>query len=300
MARLVQFFISIVNSILVVFIVLVPVDTQDPVASCVAEIKIRKNTVYTASSASMLNISCPVTYCKEIPVVEWIKIDDTSKFIHISGTNQVTITQEQAGLKDIVSYLSFRNISTDDNGIYRCMISKSAFSLESHNINVNVSVFSYHDNTNNTIGFEEKVPGVSWLSYVFIGFGILCLVMIVMLISFLCINLHSRKSNSHRHKNATCCPKPPSATTSGKSQEIPEEQNNIYDAPTDDLHPELDSLYMGSDQECTLDMRNGNRIGDGSQQIVYATLQHPTPREPSAVRHKSREQLSEYASIRIC
>lgn len=120
----------------IIWINLLPVD---PVASCVAEIKIRKNTVYTASSASMLNISCPVTYCKEIPVVEWIKIDDTSKFIHISGTNQVTITQEQAGLKDIVSYLSFRNISTDDNGIYRCMISKSAFSLESHNINVNVS-----------------------------------------------------------------------------------------------------------------------------------------------------------------
>ncbi|XP_026768807.3 B- and T-lymphocyte attenuator [Pangasianodon hypophthalmus] len=295
MARPVLFFISVVNSILVVFILLVPVATQGQIASCVPEIKVRKNTLYTASSESKLNISCPVTYCEEIPAVGWIKIDNKNNFIRISGTNQVTITQEQTGLKDITSHMIFWNISTDDNGIYRCMISASNFSLESHNINVNVSVSSYTTNTTNPDRFTEKLP--SWLLYVFICSGILGLVMIVMLISFLCINRCSGKANSRRHKNATFCPKPLSATTSGKSQEIPEEQSNIYDTPTDDLYS--DALYTGASQECTAVMGNGNRSGDGSQQIVYATLQHPTAQKPSAVRQQSREQLSEYASIRI-
>ncbi|MCJ8732857.1 hypothetical protein PDJAM_G00215970 [Pangasius djambal] len=296
MARPVLFFISVVNSVLVVFILLVPVATQGPGAPCVPEIKVRKNTVYTPSSESRLNISCPVTYCEEIPAFGWIKIDNTNNFIRISETNQVTITQEQTGSKDIISYMIFRNISTDDNGIYRCMISTSNFSSESHNINVNVSVSSYTTNTNNTTNNNtEKLA--SWHLYVFICSGILGLVMTVMMISFLCINRCSRKANSHRHKKATFCPKPLSATTSGKSQEIPEEQSNIYDAPTDDLYS--DALYTGDSQECRAVTRNRKGSGDGSQQIVYASLQHPTAREPSAVRQQSREQLSEYASIRI-
>lgn len=80
-----------------------------------------------------------MTYCKDTPVVRWFKIEDTNKYTHIIGTNQVNITQEPKGLNGIISCLSFRNISTDDTGVYRCMISTSNFSSESHNINVNVS-----------------------------------------------------------------------------------------------------------------------------------------------------------------
>lgn len=78
-------------------------------------------------------------YCKEIPAVKWIKINDTNHFMLISETNHVIITQEQTVPEKTVSYLSFKNISRGDIGIYRCMISTPAYSLESHNINVNVS-----------------------------------------------------------------------------------------------------------------------------------------------------------------
>ncbi|XP_053353231.1 B- and T-lymphocyte attenuator-like [Clarias gariepinus] len=298
MARPVPIFIWVVKSTLLVFILVVPVHTQGPVASCVPEIKVRKNTVYESSRERRLNIPCPVTYCAAVPAVAWMKIDETSKYIPINETNHVSITQEETGLKNIISYLSFRDISTHSNGVYRCKIFTGNFSLESHNININVSDSSYLS-ANNSTGFSETKSDVSWLLYAFICLGILGLVVTVMMISFLCINICSRKAYSRRHKNAVPCLKPRSAPTSGKSQEIPEEQNNIYDVPTDDVHSELDSWHAQNDQECTSDMRNGYRSSDGSQQIVYATLQHPTARGPPATRHQSREHLSEYASIRI-
>ncbi|KAF5899303.1 B- and T-lymphocyte attenuator-like, partial [Clarias magur] len=171
-----------------------------PVASCVPEIKVRKNTVYSASRERLLNISCPVTYCAEVPTVAWMKIDETSKYIPINETNHLTITQERTGLKNIISYLSFRNISTHNNGVYRCKIFSTNFSLESHNININVSDSSYLTSANNSTGFSETKSDVSWLLYVFICLGILGLVVTVMLISFLCINICSRNANSRRNK----------------------------------------------------------------------------------------------------
>lgn len=113
---------------------LLPVGPGD---SCVPQVKVRKNTVVTASCES---ISCPVTYCEEIPAIAWIKIDNESNYIPISEKSQVTIKQEQNGLNDLVSYLSFKNISTDHNGIYRCMINTSNFSSKSHSINVSIPV----------------------------------------------------------------------------------------------------------------------------------------------------------------
>ncbi|KAK3568621.1 hypothetical protein QTP86_010633 [Hemibagrus guttatus] len=268
---------------------------ENPDASCVPQIKVRKNTVYTPIREHQLNISCPVTYCNEIPVVQWIKIDDRNNFIHINETNQVTITEEQTGLKEKISYLSFKNILPDYNGIYRCKVFTPGFSSESHSINLTVSDPSNNTNVNNINGLtKERETDVRQLLYVFICLGILGLVMIVMLISFLCINRYSRKT--HRNKS---CLKPVTTTTPGKSQEIPEEQSNIYDATENDLHLEPDSLYTGNNQKCAPDMRNGNRDSDRSEQIVYATLQHPTSRGPPAVRHQARDQQSEYASIRI-
>ncbi|KAK2849761.1 hypothetical protein Q7C36_008544 [Tachysurus vachellii] len=288
MARPVQFLIS------VVFILIELADAQDSVTSCVPEIKLRKNTLYTASKENKLNISCPVTYCNEIPVVEWIKIGDMDIFMHIKETNQVTITEEQTGLKEIISYLSFRNFVPGDIGIYRCKVTTSGFSSESHNINVNVSDSAGYTSINSTtVPQKEKETDDRRLLYVFICLGTLGLVLFVMLISFLCIN------QCEFDTYALNCPRPASTTTSGKSQEIPEEQNNIYDATTDELHSELNSLCTENNQNCTPVTRNRNRSSDGSEQIVYATLQHPTPSGPSAVHHQSRDQLSEYASIRI-
>ncbi|KAF7709210.1 B- and T-lymphocyte attenuator-like [Silurus meridionalis] len=233
------------SSRLVVFVLVLLVDAQDPVDSCVSNINLRKNTVYVVSSGSMLNISCPVSYCKDVPTVKWIKIDHTNNFIVISETNQITITQIQKEPKTIISYLSIRNVSKIEQGFYRCMISYSNFSSESHNIIVNVS----EKETKAGIGVQATY--ISWFLYIFICVGILSLVMVVMLSSLLCINQCSRKSNSHR-------------------------QN-----------------------EYTQDMRNRSKSNDVLREIVYATLQHPAPREESAVWHVSTEQLVEYASIQI-
>ncbi|XP_053353233.1 B- and T-lymphocyte attenuator-like isoform X2 [Clarias gariepinus] len=186
--------VSVFISLLLAFTFFVTVNAQGPVASCVPEIKVRKNTVYESSRERRLNIPCPVTYCAEVPAVAWMKMDETSKYIPITETNHVSITQEETGLKNIISYLSFRDISTHSNGVYRCKIFTGNFSLESHNININVSVPSYPTESD-----------VSWILYVFICLGIFGLVVMVMLISFLnkCHSVCPIETDYHQTKYTT-------------------------------------------------------------------------------------------------
>ncbi|MCI4378738.1 hypothetical protein PGIGA_G00219220 [Pangasianodon gigas] len=63
------------------------------------------------------------------------------------------------------------------------MISASNFSLESHNINVNVSGRTLE--TADRIPIMVNVPQLSWLPYSFMCLGILLLLMTMMLISSL-------------------------------------------------------------------------------------------------------------------
>lgn len=60
------------------------------------------------------------------------------------------------------------------------------FNYKKHKVYLSFIDHSYADVNNTTE--EGVVSGVKWLLYVCIGLGILSLVVMVMLISFLCIN----------------------------------------------------------------------------------------------------------------
>ncbi|XP_072541108.1 B- and T-lymphocyte attenuator-like [Salminus brasiliensis] len=271
------------NTLTVVLILFGHVDAQGSEGGCAPEVRARK-TFLRVFRNSPVTISCPVRYCEEIPSVKWFIYDDKDKGIPVNETGQITVTQERstAHEKEIISYLIFRSISSSDEGLYRCVASVPGFILESHNINISVSDTVLESDNGTFTPLTVSNSGVGWMPYVIICSSILSLVIVVMVIFFLSINgcKCSRKGKSHRTQV------PPSPNISG--QEMPDQRKNVYNLPAETLQIDEPSVYPARDQENT------------AQQIVYATLEHLTPREHSAMYHQSREQQSEYASIRIC
>ncbi|KAL7882119.1 hypothetical protein AOLI_G00089680 [Acnodon oligacanthus] len=168
----------------------VNVDAQGSAGLCVPAVRVRKNTVYRGSSKSPLRVPCPVTYCEQIPTVRWFRIKDTDTSIPVSETDRVTVTQDRptADEKEIISYLSFKSLSDQDDGIYRCVAVGSTGTSQSHNINVSVSEGNLLCVTVSPTLSEGKAT-VSWMSYIIICSGVFGLVT-VMFIIFL--SLHGR------------------------------------------------------------------------------------------------------------
>ncbi|XP_076858738.1 uncharacterized protein LOC143512385 [Brachyhypopomus gauderio] len=185
------------HGICVALILIVVVDAQGLPDLCVPQAKVQKKSYITVSSKSPLKISCPVTYCEEIPTVRWIKISDMDEWTLVNETDEITITQEQSGsgLKKVTSYLNFKSISKYDSGFYRCVISAFNFLSQSHSINVSVldgptvpmTIYGTNSSAivNNRLGPTTAAVSIGWLPYVFICLGILGVVTVVMVIYFL-------------------------------------------------------------------------------------------------------------------
>ncbi|XP_036430138.1 B- and T-lymphocyte attenuator-like [Colossoma macropomum] len=219
---------------IVAFGLFVTVDAQGPAGLCVPAVRVRKNTVYRGSSKSLLRVPCPVTYCEEIPTVRWFRIKDTDKSIPVSETDQVTVTQEwfTAEEKEIISYLSFKSLSVQDDGLYRCAAAGSNSASESHNIKVSVSD-TILDTVNGKVMFlpvtaSPTVPVINtaaaWMPYIIICSGVFCLVTIVMLIVLLSLYgcTCSRKPVKHtdQYTTAVFTPVETSPTISEHTEDI--------------------------------------------------------------------------------
>ncbi|XP_017568965.1 B- and T-lymphocyte attenuator-like [Pygocentrus nattereri] len=293
---------SVLNGVLLALILLGSVDAQGSTGLCVPAVRVRKSTVYRGSSKSPLRVPCPVSYCEQIPTVRWSRLDDSDQWIPVSETDQVTVTQDHptAGEKEIISYLSFKNVSVQDGGIYRCVAAGSNSTSQSHNINVSISDTNLDtvNGINSTSATEKKGTMFTWVPYIMICSGILGLFTLVMLISFLSLHgsICSRKAKKQRTQ-VPPCPNILKYNGHVHSQEKPEQRKKVFDTSKETLEPDMPSQHPVMDQKSTLSRSSGEQ---GPQQIVYATLEHLTPRETSLISLPSREQLSEYASIRIC
>ncbi|KAL6484375.1 hypothetical protein MHYP_G00064200 [Metynnis hypsauchen] len=292
---------SVLNGLLLALILLGIVNAQGSAGLCAPAVRVRKNTVYKGSSKSELRVPCPVKYCEQIPTVRWFRISDTNKAIPVSETDQVTVTQDRstADEKEIISYLRFKSLSDQDDGIYRCEAAGSKSTSPSHNINVSVSDnLDTVNGTSPTPSPKSLVNWFTWMPYIIICSGILGLVTVVLLISFL--SLHGSICSRKAKKQTTQVPPSPNIskyTGHIHSQEKPEQRKKVFDTSKETLKPDMPSMHPVMDQKSTLSRSSGQQ---GPQQIVYATLEHLTPRETSIISMPSREQLSEYASIRIC
>ncbi|XP_066497325.1 B- and T-lymphocyte attenuator-like [Hoplias malabaricus] len=284
-----------INVFLMALVLIGTIDAQGSADRfCAPTINVRKNTSVRGLTKSPLNISCPVRYCEEIPAVKWFKLDEANNRIPVNETDLITTTHSQTTEEKVfISYLNFRSVSDHDEGFYRCVASYLGSSSSSHTINVLIN-----GSANSTVN-DSKSGGepLSWLPYIIICMGIFSLVTVVMLVTFLSLHgcICSRKCNNHR-TGVPASPSPPKYDGHVHIQEEPELQKNIADSSTVTLQHNFTSQCPTMYHDNTQTQSHHERE---PQQIVYATLEHLTPREAPAFNIRSREQLSEYASIRM-
>ncbi|XP_042572420.1 uncharacterized protein LOC109105031 isoform X2 [Cyprinus carpio] len=160
--------------------------------NCHSVVRVPRNTVFLAPVRSVLKINCTITLdgCHRNPRVSWCKrYGDDCKSLNYSNhitTEWKNITEHQG-----MAFLVFLNISMEDAGFYRCKESDMSIG---HVINVTVTADNKNEEfsptPNNTIHDLNTPPndGLQRLWYsVYICSGIVGLVFIVMIVSFLYI-----------------------------------------------------------------------------------------------------------------
>ncbi|XP_026074815.1 uncharacterized protein LOC113053758 isoform X2 [Carassius auratus] len=288
---------------LVIFLLHVSTDAQGP-PKCPL-FKVQRGTVHKAFINKPLKISCNLLYCEEqILIVTWTK-EDLKEWIPVSEADQMSTSQNYSSSdpKMLSSYLTFTNMSKHHDGLYRCELKSSNFSIVSHYINVSVSDDMLEDEmpsekSETTDSISDS--GLWWLPYLFISLGIVILVAMITLISILFINgfKSSRRKKAHRpqvqYTATSFLPSSPSRTFL-KREFSEESQQHSRDSNTCSLTlPPGRSALRVSD--CSDDPFS-NRRESRSSQVVYASLHHLAP--SSSTPRQTREEFSEYASIRV-
>ncbi|XP_070297204.1 B- and T-lymphocyte attenuator-like [Salvelinus sp. IW2-2015] len=155
---------------------------------CFPEIRVARYTVWRASPGEQLKINCSVDLCSNSPPPSlWCKVEsnncntvNTTALIQTQWTNLTNTTG--------ISFLTFKNISRGDAGLYRCELHKAV----GHSINVIVServkdttdVYQNNETTNSTVSQRDSFLEWVW-PYVYSSAGIVVFVIVVITISML-------------------------------------------------------------------------------------------------------------------
>ncbi|XP_030614943.1 B- and T-lymphocyte attenuator-like [Archocentrus centrarchus] len=153
--------------------------SKDLRASCDVGIMIQRGKTWRTVPQQNLTVSCPVKHCGESLKITWCKILSPSTCERISEMENVEITQNHVG-DELISYLSFKQVSIHDDGLYRCSVVKGhGERIISHAINISVSdLHQWAENSNNNDGKTGELLAaadnktVVWKPYLFIGVGI--------------------------------------------------------------------------------------------------------------------------------
>lgn len=112
---------------------------SDLIPPCEGSLMVWRGTVWKAAPRQKLTVSCPVKHCGESLNVTWCKLLSKNKCQWLNNANNVEITQNYSDVKELTSYLTFKCISTHDDGLYRCDVKGYNYKLISHTINISVS-----------------------------------------------------------------------------------------------------------------------------------------------------------------
>ncbi|XP_024860398.2 B- and T-lymphocyte attenuator isoform X2 [Kryptolebias marmoratus] len=105
-------------------------------SSC--DITLKRGATWRVTKGQNLTVSCHVGHCGESLNVTWCKRLGESNCEVISTTQNVEINQEHVN-DELISYLSFKEVSFNDGGQYRCNLIRQSSQLVSHSINISVS-----------------------------------------------------------------------------------------------------------------------------------------------------------------
>ncbi|XP_067301039.1 B- and T-lymphocyte attenuator isoform X2 [Pseudorasbora parva] len=296
-----------------VFILHVSTDIQGHTPICPV-FKVRRGTVHKVCINKPFRISCDLKYCDDQRFsITWTK---ANLWTPVLGSAQTSSSQNYSSPDLLTSYLTFTNISKDHDGLYRCELQLSNSSAYSHYINISVSENSMEDEMSCTEkekdNTERDTTDTSsdlnpwWLPYLFICVGVVIAVLMLTLIFILCIigSKTSRKRKTQRAQvqytatSVLTSPSPSVLKRDGIVQYSEETWRHSHGRNTCSLTlPPVQFTSPLSD--CGGDDCLSNWRENRSSQVLYASLNHLTPAPSSTTPRPTREEFSEYASIRV-
>ncbi|KAF3843151.1 hypothetical protein F7725_002000 [Dissostichus mawsoni] len=164
----------------------------EDISSCA--VTVRSGAIYKTVPQHNVTVSCPVKHCGEPINVTWCKLDTAIKWDQIKYKENIEITQTDT--KDgLISYLTFTRITSQDDGLYRCVLKGYKSEQISHSINVSVSDsntdihdFDYSADelpSSAAVAVADADEDVSWLPYFYICVGIALLVFTLIVLTML-------------------------------------------------------------------------------------------------------------------
>uniref|UniRef100_A0A3Q1F9U1 Ig-like domain-containing protein n=1 Tax=Acanthochromis polyacanthus TaxID=80966 RepID=A0A3Q1F9U1_9TELE len=110
---------------------------SDLAASCEVMALVRRHTTWKAAPQQSLTVRCPVKHCGRTINITWCKDVQSNRCEQLNETENVELSQNHNQANDeLESYLSFKQISIYDDGLYRCKLNGDKLGIFSHFINI--------------------------------------------------------------------------------------------------------------------------------------------------------------------
>lgn len=104
--------------------------------SCEIALLVKRGKTLAAALGQRTTLECPVDHCGKPIEVTWCKGD---KCVGITPNDNVEMMQIGVGKRRLVSSLTFKRISLDDAGFYKCYVKDNEDEEISHTISVKVT-----------------------------------------------------------------------------------------------------------------------------------------------------------------
>ncbi|XP_026231580.1 B- and T-lymphocyte attenuator isoform X2 [Anabas testudineus] len=173
---------------------------KDLFPSCEIVLMVQRHTTWKTPPQRSVTVGCPVKHCGESVTVTWCKVLKMHHCEWINGSENVEIIQNYSK-NELISYLTFKRISINDDGLYRCGLKEYKNNIISHTINISVSDLNKEvertdrQQSDNTAAESQTSPAhleSSWLPYLYICFSIAFVIAALTVLTHLCFHGQKR------------------------------------------------------------------------------------------------------------
>ncbi|XP_024860403.2 B- and T-lymphocyte attenuator isoform X1 [Kryptolebias marmoratus] len=309
--------LNLIEKLILCFIAFVCIcGGEDPSSSCDLFVEVKRGTTHRVVPGQSLTVSCPLKHCGQPLNVTWCKIFNTTSCEQVLKLENVEIRQNYEK-DELISFLSFKQVSMDNDGLYRCELMGNEPSVVGHSINISVSDLNHGaDNADNKAavvtavsqGGVDDIDGTnySWLPYFIICVTILLLVITLTTLTLLCFFGRKRTwtcSYARQEKISTqAIPNTPktSARTSPALQTHLSVLNDIYcsnSAETTTTTSSVPSLPADNQPPVATTAAEGQAANSS----VYAVINHQQSRTSSRKQSAIYEKVDDlqYAAVNL-
>lgn len=280
----------------------------EDISSCA--VMVRSGATYKTVPQHNVTVSCPVKHCGEPISVTWCKLDTAIKWDQIKYKENIKITQTD--IKDeLISYLTFTRITSQDDGLYRCSLKGYESEQISHSINVSVS-----DSNTDIHDFDysaDELPSsaaaavadagedVSWLPYFYICVGIALLVFTLIVLTMLdsygwkrIMTFHHTKGKALQERSNQMMPNLPSASAPSIFY-LHDINYSPAERPPSHPHPSHPPLRTNGEQPAAANTAAEGQVLDHS---MYAVVKYRS-QIPAGEQDAVTKKKAEYAAINV-